>query len=102
VILSAVLRRSRPIGGLIALSTYLPDPETAAAQRDPDGIRPPVFMAHGVQDPVIPQAIAAHTAQTLKDLGFPLEWHAYPMAHQVCAEELEALGDWLDARFRAA
>ena len=102
VILSAVLRRSRPIGGLIALSTYLPDPETAATQRDPDGIRPPVFMAHGVQDPVIPQAIAAHTAQTLKDLGFPLEWHSYPMAHQVCAEELEALGDWLDARFRAA
>lgn len=50
VILSAVLRRSRPIGGLIALSTYLPDPETAAAQRAPDGIRPPVFMAHGVQD----------------------------------------------------
>ena len=45
---------------------------------------------------------AAHTAQTLKDLGFPLEWHSYPMAHQVCAEELEALGDWLDARFRAA
>ena len=102
VILSAVLLRSRPIGGLIALSTYLPDPETAAAQRAPDGIRPPVFMAHGVQDPVIPQAIAAHTAQTLKDLGFPLEWHSYPMAHQVCAEELEALGDWLDARFRAA
>lgn len=102
VILSAVLRRSHPIGGLIALSTYLPDPETAAAQRAPDGIRPPVFMAHGVQDPVIPQAIAAHTAQTLKDLGFPLEWHSYPMAHQVCAEELEALGDWLDARFRAA
>jgi len=100
--LSAVLRRSRPIGGLIALSTYLPDPEAAAAQRAPDGIRPPVFMAHGVQDPVIPQAIAAHTAQTLKDLGFPLEWHSYPMAHQVCAEELEALGDWLDARFRAA
>ena len=55
-----------------------------------------------MQDPVIPQAIAAHTAQTLKDLGFPLEWHSYPMAHQVCAEELEALGDWLDARFRAA
>jgi phospholipase/carboxylesterase len=102
VILSAVLRRTRPIGGLIALSTYLPDPENAAAQRAPDGIRPPVFMAHGTQDPVIPQAVAGHTAQTLKDLGFPLEWHSYPMAHQVCAEELQALGDWLDARFQAA
>ncbi|HCV96331.1 Carboxylesterase 2 [compost metagenome] len=99
VILSAVLRRTAPLAGLIALSTYLPDPENAAARAVPDGIRPPVFMAHGTQDPVIPQAVAAHTAQTLKDLGFPLQWQSYPMAHQVCTEELEALGDWLDARF---
>lgn len=102
IILSAALRRTRPLAGLIALSTYLPDPETAAAQRAPDGIRPPVFMAHGAQDPVIPQPIAAHTAQTLTALGFPLEWHSYPMAHQVCGDELQALGDWLDARFQAA
>ena len=102
IILSAALRWTRPIAGLIALSTYLPDPEAAAAARAPDGIRPPVFMAHGAQDPVIPQAIAAHTAQTLKTLGFPLEWHSYPMAHQVCADELQALGDWLDARFATA
>ena len=101
VILSALLRRTRPLAGLIALSTYLPDPDTAAAQRAPDGIRPPVFMAHGAHDPVIPQAIAAHSAKTLSDLGFPLEWHSYPMAHQVCAEELQALGDWLDLRFQA-
>ncbi|MCC7633648.1 alpha/beta hydrolase [Stenotrophomonas rhizophila] len=102
VILSAVLRRTDPIGGVIALSTYLPDPDNAAARRAPDGIRPPIFMAHGVQDPVIPQAIAAHTAETLKALGFPLAWYSYPMAHQVCGEELQALGDWLDARFQTA
>ncbi|HBS62615.1 MAG TPA: carboxylesterase [Stenotrophomonas sp.] len=102
IILTAALSRTAPLAGLIALSTYLPDPETAAAQRAPDGIRPPVFMAHGAQDPVIPQPIAAHTAQTLTALGFPLEWHSYPMAHQVCGDELQALGDWLDARFQAA
>ncbi|MEG2804096.1 alpha/beta hydrolase [Stenotrophomonas sp.] len=102
VILSAVLRRNRPLAGLIALSTYLPDPENAARQRVPDGILPPVFMAHGTQDTVIPQAIGAHTAQTLKDLGFPVEWHSYPMAHQVCTEELDALRDWLDRRFQGA
>jgi phospholipase/carboxylesterase len=102
IILSAALRWTRPIAGLIALSTYLPDPETAAANRVEGGIRPPVFMAHGAQDPVIPQPIAAHTAQTLSALGFPLAWHSYPMAHQVCAEELQALGDWLDARFQTA
>jgi len=102
IILSAALRWTRPIAGVIALSTYLPDPEAAMEARVPDGIRPPVFMAHGAQDPVIPQPIAEHSAQTLEKLGFPLEWHSYPMAHQVCAEELQALGDWLDTRFAAA
>ncbi|MGV6492341.1 alpha/beta hydrolase [Stenotrophomonas rhizophila] len=102
VILSAMLRRTRPLAGVIALSTYLPDPENAVARRAPEGIQPPVFMAHGTQDPVIPQAIGAHSAQTLKDLGIVVEWHSYPMAHQVCSEELQALGDWLDRRFQAA
>lgn len=101
VILSALLRRTRPLAGLIALSTYLPDPAKAAAARVGDAISVPVFMAHGTQDPVIPVAIAEHTAQTLGALGLPVEWHTYTMAHQVCAEELHALGEWLEARFAA-
>ncbi len=101
VILSALLRRTRPLAGLIALSTYLPDPAKAAAARVADAISVPVFMAHGTQDPVIPVAIAEHTAQTLSALGLPVQWHTYTMAHQVCAEELHALGDWLEARFAA-
>ena len=101
VILSALLRRTRPLAGLIALSTYLPDPAKAASARVADAISVPVFMAHGTQDPVIPVAIAEHTAQTLSALGLPVQWHTYTMAHQVCAEELQALGDWLEARFAA-
>lgn len=102
VILSAALRWTRPIAGLIALSTYLPDLQAAADARVPEGVRPPVFMAHGRQDPVIPLAVAVDTAGVLKTLGFPIEWREYPMAHAVCAEELQALGDWLDARFASA
>lgn len=102
VILSALLRRTRPLAGVIALSTYLPDPQAAAAGRVADAITPPVFMAHGAHDPVISLQIAEHSAETLKALGLPLAWHVYPMAHQVCAEELDALGDWLDARFATA
>jgi len=30
-----------------------------------------------------------------------VEWHTYTMAHQVCAEEMHALGKWLEARFAA-
>lgn len=101
VILSALLRRTRPLAGLIALSTYLPDPAKAAAARVAGAISVPVFMAHGTQDPVIPVAIAEHTAQTLGALGLPVEWHTYTMAHQVCADELDALGNWLEARLAA-
>ncbi len=101
VILSALLRRTRPLAGLIALSTYLPDPAKAAAERVAGAISVPVFMAHGTQDPVIPVAIAEHTAQTLSALGLPVEWHTYTMAHQVCADELDALGNWLEARLAA-
>jgi phospholipase/carboxylesterase len=50
---------------------------------------------------VIPQAYAEQTAQALQALGMPLQWQRYPMAHQVCAEEIADLRDWMSARFAA-
>ena len=40
-------------------------------------------------------------AELLRAHGFAVDWHAYPMAHQVCSQEIGDLGDWLDARFAA-
>ncbi len=97
--LSAGMRRRQPLAGLIALSTYLPEVDAAAAQLAEGATAQPVFMAHGSGDPVIPVQIAEHSMQVLGQLGFGVEWHRYPMAHQVCAEEIQALGDWLQARF---
>ena len=100
IILTAALSRTAPLAGLIALSTYLP--EADGAKRAEGAVQVPVFMAHGSSDPVIPQAVAAHSAQALQALGLEVEWHSYPMAHQVCAEEIQALGDWLQERLGAA
>ena len=99
ITLSAGLRRAQPLAGLVALSTYLPEVDAAAAQLVEGATAQPVFMAHGSADPVIPVQVAEHSLQVLKGLGFGVEWHRYPMAHQVCAEEIQALGDWLQARF---
>lgn len=99
VILTAALARTAPLAGLIALSTYLPEAETA--RRIEAAVQAPVFMAHGAQDPVIPLPVAEHTADALRGLGLDVEWHRYPMAHQVCAEEIRALGDWLQLRLSA-
>lgn len=99
ITLATGLRRERPLAGLIALSTYLPEVADVARWHAPAALSQPLFMAHGQGDPVIPHAYAEQTAQALQALGMPLQWQRYPMAHQVCAEEIADLRDWMSARF---
>ena len=102
VTLAAGLRRTVPLAGLIALSTYLPGADKAAQLLATVATRQPVFMAHGGSDPVIPLVYAERSAELLKTMGFGVQWHRYPIAHQVCAEEIRDLGDWMAQRFAAA
>ena len=60
----------------------------------------PIFQAHGTADPIVPQALGTMTRDHLQRLGYAVEWHSYPMAHQVCAEEITDLRHWLGARLR--
>jgi phospholipase/carboxylesterase len=101
IALSAGLRRAQPLAGIVALSTYLPMAPQASQFLQHAALRQPVFMAHGSGDPVVPLRAGEHSAQVLRALGFDLAWHAYPMGHSVCAEEIRDLGDWLDRRFAA-
>ena len=102
IALAAGLRRKTPLGGLIALSTYLPGAEAAGESIGDDAATQPIFMAHGGADPVIPITYAERSAQLLQSFGFEVEWHRYPMAHQVCDEEIRDLGDWMAQRFAHA
>jgi len=105
VALAAGLRRSQPLAGVVALSTYLPLSTAALAGLDASvsaaARQQPVFMAHGQFDPVVPFAAGQASAARLRALGFDIDWHHYPMAHQVCAEQIRDLGDWLGRRFAA-
>ena len=101
VTLAAGLRRHVPLAGLVALSTYLPAARNAGAALVDGAARQPVFMAHGTQDPVVPLGAGEQSAAWLRQAGFDVAWHQYPMPHSVCAEEIVALGDWFDARFAA-
>lgn len=99
VALAAGLRRREPLAGLIALSAYLPAAELAIQAVTPQASGQPVFMAHGLQDPVVPHAAGVHSAALLRELDFTVDWHSYAMAHAVCGEEIRDLGDWLSQRF---
>ena len=101
IALAAGLRRSEPLAGLVALSTYLPLGARSVETLGQAANRQPVFMAHGSADPVVPIAAGERSAALLREHAIAVDWHAYPMAHQVCAEEIAELGDWMDARFKA-
>ena len=95
------LRYDAPLAGVLALSTYLPLPDTIMAEASPANAALPVFMAHGTVDSVIPLAHGATSRDLLIQEGYAVEWHEYPMTHSVCAEEISDIGTWLTRIFAA-
>lgn len=89
------LRQAQPLAGLLALSGYLPLADSVAAERSDASLSSPIFMAHGVSDPVIVLARAEESRDALKALGYDVRWHTYPMPHSVCAPEIDAIGAFL-------
>jgi len=89
------LRYPKPLGGVLALSTYLPLAETLPAEAAAENKTTPVFMAHGLFDPVIPIAMGAGSMTYLMGLGYSVDWRQYPMQHSVCAQEVADIGAWL-------
>ena len=98
IALAGGLRHARRLAGIVALSTYLPLQELAASERSAANAGVPVFMAHGSHDPIVPQPLGAMSRDVLRTLGYAVDWHSYPMAHQVCAQEIADLRAWLGAR----
>jgi len=97
IALQTALRHPERLAGVLALSTYLPLPDTVEREANPANRDVPVFMAHGRQDPVIPLAWATRSRDALAALGYAVEWHDYPMPHSVCAEEIGDIARWLAA-----
>ena len=126
--LYAALRLPYRIGGVIALSTWLPlaretpaamaanveaadlgasAPEISgkrgpapAAQHSYQGL--PVFLAHGEQDPVLPPAVAQLTRARLEALGCRVRFESYAMGHAACEAEVRDLADWFMREWRRA
>ena len=93
--LMTALRYPERLAGAVGLSGYLPLAATTAAERSTANADLPIFMAHGVQDPVVVPARGSASRDALRALGHEVEWHEYPMPHSVCMEEIEDLNAWL-------
>ena len=102
VALYAGLRCAERLGGVLALSTYLPFPATLAAEKSPANQDVPILMCHGRMDPIVPVSMGLEARDALTAQGYAVEWHEYPMQHEVSAAELVAIGRWLHARLAGA
>jgi phospholipase/carboxylesterase len=102
IALAAGIRHPDKLGGVVALSTYLPIAESSATERSQANRTVPIFMAHGSLDPVVGHALGLMSHGYLQNLGYAVDWHSYPMPHSVSGEEIADLAAWLGRRFAAA
>lgn len=77
------------VAGIIALSGGLYEPEL------PTLTPRPLFIAHGTMDEVVPVSYARRARHVLEQHGFDVEYHEYPMGHQVVMEEMSAVRTFL-------
>ena len=95
------LRHPQRLGGILALSTYVPIPNAISS----GGLAPvaglPVFFAHGDRDPLISLPLAEASRELLQEAGVKLEWHVYAMEHTVNLQEIADIGRWLGGLLRA-
>ncbi|MDX8404027.1 MAG: dienelactone hydrolase family protein [Mariprofundaceae bacterium] len=89
------LRQGESLAGILALSCYLPLAESIEQEMRSETVKSPIFMAHGVEDPVVPFELGDHSHHKLQSLGYAVEWHSYPMEHTVCHEEIIKIGQWI-------
>jgi phospholipase/carboxylesterase len=96
--LLAGLRAPQRLAGLAALSGYLPLADQTGAEISDANRGLPVFMAHGAFDDVVVPQRGKGARDTLTALCCPVDWHSYPMAHEVCMDEVADLNAWLVRR----
>ena len=92
---TTALRHPEALGGVIALSTYIPATDLLLDAAAGANGSLPMFAAHGTQDDVVSLELGLKAREFLEAQGFRPEWHAYPMPHSVCLEEVQAIGAWL-------
>ena len=95
----AALSYPKKLGGLIALSTYFATRKTIAFNTA--NAQLPIFIGHGTVDNVVDESLGQQAKDALAQLNFHPEYHAYPIAHSVCMEEITAISTWLQVQLKS-
>jgi phospholipase/carboxylesterase len=100
IALYAGLRYKNRLGGILALSTYLPMHQRLVQDASEANRSTPIFMAHGLHDEVVALQIGLQTRTLLQQRGYRVQWQDYPMGHSVCPQQISDIGEWLSGLLR--
>ncbi|MDJ0838085.1 MAG: alpha/beta fold hydrolase [Acidobacteriota bacterium] len=89
------LRYPQKLAALVVLSAYMPLHEKTEAEMNRDALSIPMFLGHGMYDPMLPMPLGTMTRDGLLQAGADVEWHEYPIPHSVCPEEIQHIGAFL-------
>jgi phospholipase/carboxylesterase len=95
IALQTGLRFPHRLAGIMALSTYLALPDTLAMELSQVNQDIPIFMAHGIDDDIVPFVLGESSKQQLAKQGYSVEWQRYPMGHSVHPDEISDISAWL-------
>ncbi len=87
-----VLNRHKPLGGLLAMSSYCATCSQINDHRHQTGL--PIEIHHGIYDPVVPERLGREARAFLEEHGYSPAYRNYPMEHNVCAEQIDDISAW--------
>ncbi len=86
------------LGGLLAMSTYFATEESIQLH---DANRElAIEIHHGMDDEVVPLQLGKKAVEALQKKGYSVRYREYGMQHGVCAEQIDDISAWLQARLR--
>ena len=93
--LFAGTRYPHKLAGIMGLSCYQLLAGHFKAERSMENQATPIFLAHGLQDPIVAPALGEQARVALEAAGYPVDWHAYPIPHSVSPQEVADIAAWL-------
>ncbi len=87
------LTYSKPLAGLVAISTYFATQNSIATVAANEGL--PILICHGTHDPMVPEPHGEASYRRLVEMGYAAEYRTYPVQHGVDLQEIEDIGAWM-------
>ncbi len=89
----AALNFEQPLAGLMALSTYVANPDTIELKACNQQL--PVMIFHGSEDNVVPETLGRLALTQVQALGLKPEYKQYVMAHSVSPKQVKDMAEFI-------